>query len=87
MLRAVGTNGAKDPIRKLRGASVVDRLVGRGPEIEIETRRAGRSPQALGHQDRPAVYLKKNETPATPVLTSNPRLGLAVFPLETCTMR
>src|SRR5712691_5024898 len=36
----------------LADASVVDHLVGRGPEVEIDTRRNGGIPEALGHQDR-----------------------------------
>ena len=32
-------------------ASVVDRLVGRGPEVETDIRRTGGGPGALGHQD------------------------------------
>src|SRR2546422_3256499 len=31
--------------------SVVDRLVGRGPEVETDIRRTGGRPGALGHQD------------------------------------
>ena len=41
-----------DCARRLpRGISVVDRLVGQGPEIEADVRWAGRRPGALGHQD------------------------------------
>ena len=38
--------------------SVVDRLVGRGPEIETDRRSdTGRSPGALGHQDSDHLLL------------------------------
>src|SRR5713101_4049251 len=34
-----------------RGDSVVDRLIGCGPEIATDIRRTGRGPGALGHQE------------------------------------
>jgi hypothetical protein len=41
-----------------RNTSVVDRLVGRGPEIEIDVRSPGGIPDALGHQDPDQVLLR-----------------------------
>jgi hypothetical protein len=38
-------------------ASVVDRLIGRGPEIEKDTGRTGGVHEALGHQDPDHVFL------------------------------
>jgi len=38
-------------VLEIAGLSVVDRLVGRGPEIATDIRRTGGCPGGLGHQD------------------------------------
>src|SRR3954452_21350362 len=45
------SSDGKGAIFRLLATSVVDRLVGQGPEIETDIGRTGGSPGALGHQD------------------------------------
>jgi hypothetical protein len=37
--------------------SIIDCLVSRGPEVSLDSRSAGRVPEALGHQDAYQVLL------------------------------
>jgi hypothetical protein len=43
------------------GASVINRLVGRGPEIEIDTRSTGGIPDALGMMTGVCLSLRRQE--------------------------
>src|SRR5438270_8472006 len=60
-----------------RGASVVDRLIGRGPEIEKDARRTGGIPDALGHQNPDqlllGVHVPRRAVAAVPAVPSRGR--------------
>src|SRR5215213_6790920 len=59
------------------GALVVDRLIGRGPEIEKDTRRTGGIPDALAHQDTDqlllGIHVPGRAVATVPAITSGGR--------------
>src|SRR5215212_791024 len=59
------------------GALVVDRLIGRGPEIEKDTRRTGGIPDALAHQDTDqlllGIHVPGRAVATVPAITSRGR--------------